>query len=154
VISVSIHTRFPRLQGHCHPKQPQVYAPDTAFTDPKPTVEHSYRWMSLKIESSPTSFHTVQEFQSPSFFPSWSDFEGFSDDDNWPLQSSSLSSNAALPSVPLTALAAPPINNPDTSLRTFLSSEDALSFCQSWARDHGYAIRKCRTKSRRKEKTV
>lgn len=139
----------------------------------------------MQMESSPTSFHTVKEFQSPSSFPSWSDFEGFSDSDNCPLQSSSLSSTALVapstppttpapplipttaptppsisptaptpPSIPPTALAAPPTYNLDNSLRTFPSSEDTLSFCQSWARDCGYAIRNRRTKSRRKEKTV
>jgi len=115
----------------------------------------------IQLQSSPTSFHTVPEFQSPSPFPSISDFKGFTDDDadlpSIPTTAPTAPTASTAPTVstvPTTALAAPPIYNADASLRTFLSSEDALSYCQSWARDHGNAIRKCRTKSRRKEKTI
>jgi hypothetical protein len=106
------------------------------------------------MESSPTSFHTVQEFQSPPSFPSYSEFEGFSDDDNWTLQTLAPDSDRAPDSQPAALLAAPPTCNSDGSLRTFPSLEEAFSFCQTWARDQGYAIRKYRNKSRGKDKVV
>jgi hypothetical protein len=105
-------------------------------------------------QSSPTSFHTVQEFRSPASLPSWSDFAGFSDDDNGPLRNSSPSSYTDLLSIPATSLTAPPTCYPDGSIRSFTSLDDGVSFCQSWARDHGYAVRKCRNKSRGKEKVI
>ena len=108
-----------------------------------------------QFQSSPTSFHTVQEFQSPSSFPSISDFEGFTDDDaGIPSMPTTALTPPIAPTQSTTTLAPPPIHNPDTSLRTFLSSKDALLYCQTWARDHGYAIRKSRTKTRRKENAI
>jgi hypothetical protein len=106
-----------------------------------------------QLQSSPASFYTVKEFQSPSSFLSESDFEGFTDDDN-PGRQSSTTANAASPLENASLLTAPPTFNLDGSLRLFTSLEDALSYCQSWARDHGYAVRKCRSKSRPKEKTA
>jgi len=107
-----------------------------------------------QMQSSPTSFHTVQEFKTPSSFPSLSDFEGFSDDDNWPVQSPTLSSHATPPSSASASLAPPPTHDLDGSLKTFASMEDALAFWQSWAADHDYAVRKHRSKSRSKEQII
>ena len=64
------------------------------------------------------------------------------------------SSYTDLPSIPATSLRAPPTCYPDGSIRSFTSLDDGVSFCQSWARDHGYAVRKCRNKSRGKEKVI
>ena len=102
--------------------------------------------------SSPTSFHTAQEFRTPSSFPSRSEFEGFSDDDTVSLRTSTVKS----PPPELAPLLAPPTCNADGSVKTFPSLQAALSYCQNWARDHGYAIRKCRTKckGRGKEKIL
>ena len=137
-----------------------------------------------EIQSSPTSFHTVQEFCTPLSSPASSEFEGFLDDDEVvPLQTRANSVNAptgpvsspassefegfldddAIPtgSLPLLAppptcntpteslprpLAPPPTSNADGSVKSFPSLETAFLYCQTWGRDHGYAIRKCRTK--------
>jgi len=107
-----------------------------------------------KMQSSPTSFHTAQEFRTPSSFPPLSDFEGFSDDDNWPVQSTTLSSYTTPPSSASASLAPPPTHDPDGSLKTFASMEDALAFWQSWTADHGYAVRKHRSKSRSKKQVT
>lgn len=86
-----------------------------------------------QLQSSPASFYTVKEFQSPSSFLSESDFEGFTDDDNLGRQSSTPSANAVSPLENASLLTAPPTFNLDGSLRLFTSLEDALSYCQSWA---------------------
>ena len=112
-----------------------------------------------QFQSSPSSFHTVQEFRTPSPIPSLSEFEGFSDNDNWPHHTST-SELPASPTPPSTAppstalLTPPPTCNPDGSIKTFTSLEAALSYCQSWALDHGYAVRRYRTAFRGKEKTL
>src|SRR2546423_5234211 len=93
----------------------------------------------------------MAEFLSSS---STSEFEGFSDEDNGSSQRSSPKSYADPILSPPNLLAAPPTSNPDGSLRTFASLEAALSYCQTWARDHGYAVRKCRTKTRGKERVL
>ncbi len=107
-----------------------------------------------QIPSSPTSFHTVQEFQSPSSFLSQSEFEGFLDDCNSPRQSSSTSSDIASVPIPSALLTSPPIYNPDGSSKKFTSLQDALTYWQSWAQDHSYAVRKNRSKSRGIEKII
>jgi hypothetical protein len=78
--------------------------------------------MSLQIQSFPPSFQTVHEFHSPSSFPSWSEFEGFSDNDDSSPQSPSHCSNADLAAA---SFAPSPTCNPDGSLRTLGSLEDA-----------------------------
>jgi hypothetical protein len=99
-----------------------------------------------QIQSSPTSFHTVEEFQSPSSFPSYSEFEGFSDKDNWPPQSPTYDT-APAPARKDSFI-------PPPTCDIFPTLEDALLSCQSWARDHSYAIRKNRNKTRRKTNTI
>jgi hypothetical protein len=83
-----------------------------------------------QLQSSPASFYTVKEFQSPSFFLSKSDFEGFTDDDN-PGRQSSTPANAASPLENASLFTAPPTFNLNGSLRLFTSLKDALSYCQS-----------------------
>src|SRR5271156_167935 len=141
-----------------------------------------------EMQSSPSSFHTVQEFCTPLSSPASSEFEGFlADDEVVPLQTRANSVNAptgpvsspassefegfldddAIPtgSLPLLAppptcntpteslprpLAPPPTSNADGSVKSFPSLETAFLYCQTWGRDHGYAIRKCRTKRKGK----
>ena len=101
----------------------------------------------------------MQEFRTPSPIPSLSEFEGFLDNDNWPHHTST----SELPASPAPPSTAPPSTvllillptcNPDGSIKTFISLEAALSYYQSWALDHGYAVRRYRTVFRGKEKTL
>ena len=101
-----------------------------------------------------TRANSVNAPTGPVSSPASSEFEGFLDDDAIPTGSLPLlapppTCNTPTESLPR-PLAPPPTSNADGSVKSFPSLETAFLYCQTWGRDHGYAIRKCRTKRKGK----
>jgi len=106
------------------------------------------------LQSSPASFYTARESASLPSSPSFSDFSGFSDHEVTNLRESSIPSAASASLPPLQSLAPPPEYNSEGEKRSFTSLEVATVYVQSWAKDHGYGIRRCRLTKRGKLNTT
>ena len=105
-------------------------------------------------QSSPASFTTAKEPESFPFSLSFSGFSDFSGCEDTASPPSSVPLPSSSTSQPFEALTPPPEYDSKGGKMSFTSLEAATLYLQTWARDHGYRIRRCRLKKKGKQTII